>query len=66
VDVVADFAKTDGGQAVPPWTISTLAPGRLLLTFAGKVETGNVRALATALFVHLDEGPIEVVSDLRR
>jgi len=29
VDVIAEFAKTEGGQAVAPWTISIPVPGRV-------------------------------------
>jgi CheY-like chemotaxis protein len=66
VDAVADFAKGDGRQPVAPWTISESQPGKLLLTLVGRVESGDMRAMAAALLVHLERGGVEIVADLRR
>jgi CheY-like chemotaxis protein len=66
VDMIGEFAKRDHGQAVAPWTIEVSGPGKLLLTFVGRVESGDVRLLVAALLVHLEHGAVEVVADLRR
>jgi CheY-like chemotaxis protein len=65
VGVVAELTRTDAGQPVAPWTIATLAPGRLLVTLVGRVETGDVRTLVAELARRLEEGPLEIVADLR-
>jgi CheY-like chemotaxis protein len=65
VDVVVELTKTDGAQATAPWTISSLAPGRLLVTLVGRIETGDVRTLVAELARRLGERPFEIVADLR-
>jgi hypothetical protein len=49
---------------VAPWTI-TRDGERLTVTFAGRMNAGDMRAMTSALVVHLDEGPVDLVSDLR-
>jgi len=66
MDILADFARKNGGQAASPWTLTAVEPGHLLVTLAGRVEGGDMRAMTRALLVHLEQGPIELVSDLRR
>ena len=66
IHVVGDFAKPDGGQAVAPWTMLTTRPGQLLITFVGRVETGDMRAMTKVLNAHLENGPVEITSDLRQ
>jgi DNA-binding response OmpR family regulator len=51
VESVADFVRGGAAHAVAPWTI-TRDGERLILT-------------TSALVVHLDEGPVDLVSDLR-
>jgi CheY-like chemotaxis protein len=67
VEVIADFVRPGrDGQATAPWTITVTDPGRLLLTFVGRVETNDVRAMMTALLVHLEQGPVRIVADVRQ
>lgn len=64
VETVADFVHGEAEQAVAPWTI-TRDGARLILTFAGRIDAGDMRAMTRALVVHLDEGPVDLVADLR-
>jgi CheY-like chemotaxis protein len=66
VEVIADFVHPRRRQATAPWTITVTDPGRLLLTFVGRVETDDVRAMMTALLVHLEQGPVRIVADVRQ
>ncbi len=65
IATVADFVRCGVPHAVAPWTITREA-GRLTVTFVGRVDAGDIRAMTSALAVHLDEGPVHLISDLRR
>jgi CheY-like chemotaxis protein len=64
LESVADFVRGGAEQAVAPWTM-TRDGERLTITFAGRIGAGDMRAMISALIVHLDEGPVDLVSDLR-
>jgi CheY-like chemotaxis protein len=67
VEVIADFVHPGrDGQAVAPWTLTVTDPGRLLLTFVGRVETNDVRGMMNALLVHLEHGPVRIIADVRQ
>jgi CheY-like chemotaxis protein len=71
-DMIAAFARANPGQGVAPWTLAASEPGKLVVTFAGRLECHDVHALATALLAHIEEGAhredgsLEVIADLRR
>jgi CheY-like chemotaxis protein len=64
VETVADFVRGGAEHAVAPWTL-TRDGERLTLTFAGRIEAGDIRAMISALILHLDQGPVDLVCDLR-
>jgi CheY-like chemotaxis protein len=64
VENVADFVRGGAEHSVAPWTI-TREGERLTITFAGRMSAGDMRAMTSALVAHLDEGPVDLVSDLR-
>jgi CheY-like chemotaxis protein len=64
VESVADFIRGGAEHAVAPWTI-TRDGERVTLTVAGRIEAGDMRAMTRALIAHLDEGPVDLVADLR-
>jgi CheY-like chemotaxis protein len=66
IETVADLAKPGSSQAHAPWTLSVVEPGRVLLTFVGRLESGDMAAMAAALLLQLERGPVEIVADLRR
>ncbi len=65
VDTMADFVRTNGGHAEAPWTIRRDRE-RLIITFVGRVDAGDIRAMTKGLIVHLDETTVDLVADLRR
>jgi DNA-binding response OmpR family regulator len=66
VEVIAGFVRSSHGQKHAPWTLSVIEPGKLLVTFVGCVGGDDVRAMTSALLNHLEEGPLEIIVDLRR
>jgi CheY-like chemotaxis protein len=66
IDTVADFAQPGHAHAPAPWTIALVEPGKLLITHAGHVGGGDMRAMMAVLRVHLEQSPVELVVDLRR
>ena len=67
LEVIRDFAAADGApQGMSPWSLSKTAEGPVALTLLGHVRRADVRQLAAALAIHLENGPVEVVADLQR
>ncbi len=66
VDTIADFACPGRPSATPSWTISVVEPGKIVVTHVGHVGAADMRAMVDVLMVHLDQGPLEMVVDLRR
>jgi CheY-like chemotaxis protein len=48
------------------WEISSPAPGRLEMTFAGYIGAPDARAAVAELVQHLEKGPCRLLIDLRR
>lgn len=65
VDTIAGFFGSEPPQAVAPWTIMTIEPGKILITLVGRLTSGDVRALVDAALVHLENGPVDAIVDER-
>jgi CheY-like chemotaxis protein len=65
-NVVAAFAVPDDPQPIAPWTLAVPAQGQVVITFSGRVEGGDMRAMMAVLVAHLAEEPVEIVSDMRQ
>lgn len=66
VATIADFVAVSGApQPTAPWAIKTEG-STMTLTLVGTVHAADARRLAQALTDHLERGPVDLVSDLRR
>jgi CheY-like chemotaxis protein len=66
VETLADFVRPGRPSVCPSWTISLLEPGKILITHVGRVEGADMRAMIAVLTIHLEQGPLELIVDLRR
>jgi DNA-binding response OmpR family regulator len=65
--IVKDFTRADdeGSRLATPWTVRAMGPERVCVDLHDDVRAADMRNLMKALFVHLDNGPVDVVVDLR-
>jgi CheY-like chemotaxis protein len=65
--LVEDFTRADeGSRLVTPWTVSAMGTAPVVVELHDDVRGTDMRNLMNALFVHLDDGPVDVVVDLRK
>jgi CheY-like chemotaxis protein len=68
VGMVTEFAHS--GSDMPghsnTWTISSPAPGLLIVTFSGYVSTADIRAAVAMMLPYLEAGECDVIVDLSR
>jgi CheY-like chemotaxis protein len=65
--LLADFTNADGvARPVAPWTIQTVRPGLVLVALHDDVRGEDIANLMSALFHHLDGGPVDVHVDLQQ
>lgn len=65
VEIAGDFCGPGKVQRRAPWTLSAREHGRVVLTFTGRVEAGDMRALTLAVVVLLEQGPVDIACNLR-
>jgi len=68
VEVIEEFLRTDdqSPSAQAPWTLSSPAPGTIVLTFAGVNGATDVKACMDVLLRHLQRQPCEIIVDMRK
>ena len=66
VGILEEFVRADRDEPSeePTWTLSSRSPGVIMMTFAGYVGAGDVRAAMVPLLRHLEERPCEIIVDL--
>jgi CheY-like chemotaxis protein len=67
VEIVGEFLGDGRAPEAPgcTWAMDTSSPGAVRMTFAGYVAAADARAAMRALGAALEEGPCDVVCDLR-
>jgi CheY-like chemotaxis protein len=66
VEIIAHFQPTtDTSAPSGVWTVSSSAPGQLMLALVGYVRVADIRAALEVVATYLDERPREMVADLR-
>jgi CheY-like chemotaxis protein len=67
VEIIDQFVLADSESPAlqAPWTLSTPSAGVVLITFAGNVRAGDVRAAMAVLVSHLEK-PCEIIADCQR
>jgi CheY-like chemotaxis protein len=68
VGTLVEFAHAEGDGAPhgSTWTVSSPAPGVVVMTFAGYVSAADTRAAVVTMLRHLEAGDCDVVVDLFR
>jgi CheY-like chemotaxis protein len=65
--IVEDFTRTDGSvRLVAPWTIRAVGRGELVISLHDDLRRPDMVCLMKALFSHLEDGPVDIVVDLRQ
>jgi CheY-like chemotaxis protein len=65
--LVEDFTRADAESSLAaPWTVRALGTELIVVELHDDVRGLDMRELMNALFVHLQDGPVDVVVDLRR
>ncbi len=65
--LIASFTREDDPpRLVAPWTVQMTQPGVVAVRLYDDVRGADMRNLMNALFVHLEDGPVDVVVDLHR
>ncbi len=67
VEIIDQFVRADNESPSlqAPWTLSTPSEGVILMTFAGQVQAGDVRAAMAVLQSHLEK-PCAIIADCQR
>ena len=67
VTIVAEFKRRPGEQcAQAPWTVYATGHGCVVSVFVGNVTGADMRRYEQTLRVHLQNGPCEIIHDLRK